>query len=268
MQATDYPENIRFYDVPGGLNFRDVGGYATVDGRRVRYGQLFRSGLMSGFEDGAVGEIAALGVRSVCDLRAREERDQHPSHWLTGREIHQSVREDSDGSGDLLEFYRSVEAEPGSAREIMLRGYRTMPYTLAPSYRALFQRLLAGETPLIFHCAAGKDRTGIAAALVLTALGVPRDMVLRDYRTTDRLYDQLFAVMRAQVDGILDLERNGEIWDPLLVCDPDYLAATFEEMDRRDGGVEAYLRTHAGVGEREIEQLRDTLTEPHDQRLS
>jgi len=260
--VTEFPDTIRFYDVPGGLNFRDIGGYETADGRRVRYGQLFRSGLMSGFEDKAVEEIAALGIRSVCDFRAREERDQHPSHWLAGRDILQSVREDSDGSGDLLAFYRAVEAEPGSAREIMLRGYRTMPYALAPSYRALFQRLLAGETPLIFHCAGGKDRTGIAAALVLTALGVPRAMVLRDYQTTDRLYDQLFAVMRAQVDGMMDLERNRAIWAPLLVCHPDYLNATFDEMDRRDGGVEAYLHAHAGVDAEAIQQLRATFTEP------
>lgn len=262
--ATEFPASIRFYDVPGGLNFRDLGGYDTIDGRRVRYGQLFRSGLMSNFDEQAIGEIAALGIRSVCDLRAREEREKHPSHWLSGRDIHQSLREDSDGSGDLLTFYRAIEAAPGSAREVMLRGYRTMPYTLAPAYRSLFERLLAGEVPLVFHCAGGKDRTGIAAALVLTALGVPRDMVMRDYQTTDRLYDQLFAVMREQTDGILDVERNREIWAPLLVCHTDYLEATFAEMAKRDGGVEGYLRAHAGVDDKAMQQLRDALTEPRD----
>lgn len=262
IPATEFPANVRFYDVAGGLNFRDLGGYETVDGRRVRYGELFRSGMMSGLEDDAIAEVAALGIRSVCDLRARDEREKHPSRWLEGRGIHLSLREDGDGTGDLLAFYTKIEAAPETAREVMIASYRSMPYTLAPSYRALFARLLAGETPLIFHCAGGKDRTGIAAALVLTALGVPRELVVRDYQTTDRFFEQLFEVMRAQVAGVMDIERNREIWRPLLVCHPDYLQATLDEIEERDGSVEAYLRTHADVDDEGLEQLRSRYTEP------
>lgn len=259
--ATEFPENIRFYDVSGGLNFRDIGGYKTEDGRTVRYGQLFRSGVMSGLQEDAIEEIAALGIRSVCDLRSRDEREAQPSHWLAGRDIHQSLREDGDGVGDLLKFYNAIEAAPETARDVMVHGYRTMPYALAPSYRAMFARLLAGETPLLFHCAGGKDRTGIAAALILSALGVPRDMILRDYRTTDRLFDRLFDVMRSQVAGIMDIDRNRDIWRPLLVCHPDYLEASFDEFEKRDGGVFGYLASHAGVDATGIQILRQRYTE-------
>ena len=258
--ATDFPATIRFHDVPGGLNFRDIGGYATADGRTVRYGQLFRSGQMSGLHGDAAAQIAGLGIRSVCDLRAPDERDAHPSHWLAGRDIHVSQREDGDGVGDVLKFYHAIAATPHIARDVMINGYRTMPYALAPSYRALFARLLAGETPLVFHCAGGKDRTGIAAALILSALGVPRDAILRDYQATDRIFEHLFEVMRSQVAGSLDLDENREIWRPLLVCHPDYLEASFEAFEQQDGGVMGYLATHAGLDTAGFATLRDRFT--------
>lgn len=261
IPSTDFPETIRFYDVAGGLNFRDIGGYENEDGHTVRYGQLFRSGVMSALQEDAVEEIAALGIRSVCDLRSRDEREAHPSHWLAGRDIHLSLREDSDGVGDVLKFYNAIEATPHIARDVMIAGYRTMPYALAPSYRALFARLLAGETPLIFHCAGGKDRTGIAAALILSALGVPRETILRDYQTTDRIFDRLFELMQSQVAGHMDLDQNLKIWRPLLVCHPDYLQASFDAFDKNDGGLLGYLATHAGVDEAGIELLRQRYTE-------
>ena len=259
--TTDFPDTIRFYDLTGALNFRDIGGYENEEGRRVRYGQVFRSGHMSGLRDDAAGKIAELGIRSVCDLRAPDEREAHPSHWLTGRDIQQSLRDDTDGVGDVLKFYRAIEATPQIAQDVMFEGYRNMPYALAPSYRALFARLLAGGTPLIVHCAGGKDRTGIAAALILSALGVPRATILRDYQATDRVFDRLFAVMGAQVGSAIDLERNREVWRPLLVCHPAYLEASFDAFEKNDGGVYGYLATHANVDAADIRLLRERYTE-------
>ncbi len=260
LPTTEFPETIKFYDFEGGINFRDIGGYRTEDGRTVRYGQFFRSGMMSGLTESDVGELNALTIRSICDFRSRNEREEHPSHWIAGKDIDQSLRHDTDGLGDVTKFYESVRKAPEMAREVMLGAYRTMPYTLAESYRAMFAFMLAGRVPMIFHCAGGKDRTGIAAGLVLTALGVPRDTILQDYRATDRLYDRLFEVMRAQAEGSFDLDKDREIWRPLLVCEPAYLEATFAEMELRDGSVEGFLNDHVGVDGSALEKLRQLYT--------
>jgi protein-tyrosine phosphatase len=152
-------------------------------------------------------------------------------------------------------------------RTAMLGFYEELPYDHAESYQFLFEELLAGNVPLVFNCAAGKDRTGVAAALVLGALGVPRDHILEDYSLTERLVDFEALVMQGDAsdqttgfNAIRALPR--EIRAPVLRSDPDYLASALDAIDRREGSLDDFLARQFGVGLGEREALRELLLEP------
>lgn len=142
--AADPIHERRLIPLEGGRNFRDLGGYLTSDGRRVKWRKLFRSGSMAGLTAADYGSLSSLSIKIVCDLRTAQE----------------------------------IEAElstPKMARAAMIQGYRRLPFEQVPAHRELFRRLAAGDVPLVFNCSAGKDRAGTAAALILSALGVLRD---------------------------------------------------------------------------------------------
>lgn len=258
---TEFPENIRFYDFDGSVNFRDIGGYQTEDGRVVRHDSLFRCGNMSYLSAKGMADLQALGIRAVCDFRSTDERDAHPNHWMADSDIHYAYRDDKDRIGDMADFYLGIQDAPEKAAEIMRAGYRTMPYNLAPSYRTLFEILLAAKVPMIFHCAGGKDRTGIAAGLILTALGVPQSTILLDYQATDRQVDTLYQLMMDQTKDIPGINPDRDLWSPLLASDPNNLLASFDEMTQRDGSVNAYLETHCGLDANAIQRLRELYTQ-------
>lgn len=243
------------------MNFRDLGGYRTGDGRAVRHGQLYRSGTMGGLTAGDIAKVRELSIRTVCDFRMIEERDRQPSLWLENSDIRYCVRNDGEVVGNVAKFYGMIGDAPHAAAEVMIDSYRKMPFALAASYREVFQLLLAGEAPLVFHCTVGKDRTGLGAALLLTALGVTRDEVMRDYQATDRLYDRLLALVQAQALDAANLEGGDDLWRPLLVSDPLYLDTAFATIAEQHGSLEAYFDAVLGVDAEGIARLRDLYTE-------
>src|SRR5512145_128602 len=171
----------RVLPLAGGCNFRDCGGYETTRGTRVRWGRLYRSGLMHGLEPDAAAAIAARDLRAVCDLRRNAERERHPNpdfgpavrrfEWDTALES-SPIRD--------REFAGTAAAE--FAHATMVRMYQQMPFRLQPRFAGVFEALAhAGDGATIVHCTAGKDRTGVAIALVLSALDVPRESIIADY---------------------------------------------------------------------------------------
>ncbi len=244
----------------GAMNFRDIGGHETMDGRRVHRGRFYRSGQMSGFTDRDIAAIRQLSIRSLCDFRAPDERERSPTRWIEGQPVRQSVREDQENLGSIAKFYDTVRESHAVARSVMTDGYRKLPYLLAPSYRAMFEFILAGDVPIVFHCTVGKDRTGIASALLLSALGVPRERVIEDFRASDQHYDRLFTLVRSQALESIHIEEDSDIWPPLLLSDPAYLDALFDQLQMQHGGVEGYLDAVLGVDADALTRLRDAHT--------
>jgi protein-tyrosine phosphatase len=138
----------------------------------------------------------------------------------------------------------------------MLHLYPELLVDHAPSYRFLFARLAEGHVPLLFNCSAGKDRTGVAAALILSMLGVPRETVFDDYLLTNRFADfgRLFDASRGGYDQYASVDP--EVLRPLLAADADYLQAMFDSLDRDHGGLDAYL-ARIGVDDRAQRAIRE-----------
>ena len=192
-QAQPSAELLRSYDrllpLEGGSNFRDMGGYTTEDGYQVKRGLLFRSGAMVSLTQNDMDYLSQFSFETIVDLRSQEELELFPNHWadkaaIGYTNVEYSMMEMMGGSLSQL-----ADDEMGAMEMLSQMGpmYRSMPQTIKPQLNLLFQHLLAEEIPLVVNCSAGQDRTGIASALILTALGVPRSTIIDDYLLSTRL---------------------------------------------------------------------------------
>jgi protein-tyrosine phosphatase len=240
------------------FNLRDFGGYATADGRVVRRGMLYRSGTMALLSDADAAHLRSLGIRAICDFRRGNERTAEPTLWH-GAEVDYFCRDYSESSGLLGEMLKRTDATAEDMREAMLSLYRVIPVDHAASYRAMFAQIANGRVPILINCSAGKDRTGVGAALILAALGVPRETIVADYLLTNEHADWNWLL--AQRNTLVARARRvrPEVLEPLLTVDVAYLDALFAVLDERHGGVDGYLTQALGVDEAARKALRTRL---------
>jgi protein-tyrosine phosphatase len=227
-------------------NLRDLGGIATASGHCVAPGRLWRS---SHFGELAAQDLAALrsiGFRTVIDLRGAGERERAPSRLAhdTIREVHLPI--EPRAMGAMRELREAGALDDAAQLGIMCEVYRRFVHLHAPVFASLLQ-LLADEAthlPLVFHCTAGKDRTGWAAALVLLALGVPRDAVIDDF---------------LESNGRWRMQGASSDWAVLASVRPEYLQCAFEAIDRRWGSLAAYFAGPLGLDGQTRDRLRARL---------
>src|SRR4051794_21578318 len=177
---------VRHLALQGASNFRDLGGYPTIDGRTTRWRHIFRSNHLGQLTAADIEIVRALGVRSAFDLRGLEERTAGVCvvNEITVRSL---PIEPTVVAALRAELARGTLTAP-VALEIMRDSYRNYVRHNTHSFRALFGHLLEDRAPLVIHCTAGKDRTGFASALILHALGVADDVIAEDYLLTNQFY--------------------------------------------------------------------------------
>lgn len=264
---------VRLLPLEGGRNFRDLGGYETKDGRSVKWGHVFRSGVMDGLTDADYDYLSDLGIKVVCDFREADEREREPTNWQAGA-IDYLTFADPAGEEDLAEnpmfaALMSPDSTPEDVAASFAASYFPMALNERDGYTAMFDRLAAGEIPLAFNCSAGKDRAGTAAALILTALGVPRETVVHDYSLSDDYVDYMaeFAGEGARAEAAADpdnpyaflMQLPPEKLAPLMASDPRYIETSFAEMDARYGSVLGFIQTELEVTDDELEAIRSQL---------
>ena len=256
--AAPTPTPDRFILLEGGRNFRDVGGYRTADGRTVRRGRFYRSGSLGRLTPAGEARLEQLGIGAIIDLRSTEERASDTNSRLTAAGMGYWARDYAFSQGNIVARMRNpANQSPTAARRIMLDAYRNFPREQAPGYRQLFARLASNSgataAAVVVNCSAGKDRSGLAAALVLTALGVPYSDVRRDFMLSNGA-PGMNSLAQAMA-GVLPPAAVR----PLLGVEPAYLDAAFTQIRRDYGSVNGYLRRELGVGPNEIRQLRARL---------
>jgi protein-tyrosine phosphatase len=249
----------RVVALKGGHNFRDVGGYPAADGRNTAWGMVYRSGTMAELSDSDHALLARLGLRTICDFRSSGERNRQPSRLPDPAGFEIWSRDYETSTADLVDALTRPDATATGSRALMIEMYRDLAYEQVPGYRALFERLASGALPILFHCAAGKDRTGIAAALLLDMLGVPRDVVVEDYVLTDRFFDRGCALVRSDpwADRLGGIDQA--VWAPIMRADPAYIATMFETIEARHGSAEGFIRDELGLDETAIRAIRTRL---------
>ena len=262
----------RLLPLEGGRNFRDLGGYPAGDGRTVRWGQVYRSGAMTNLTDADYRYLSGIGLRVVCDFRCNEERLDEPARWSTLPAIDYCAwdysREDRrDGRPGLTASLRQPGLTPEKVRVIALESYDDILERHKERFREVFRRLAEGDLPLVFNCSAGKDRTGVAAALLLTALGVARDIVVQDYALSDQLVDFEAEFLKANLSEAawkdeLSAWAAGSPVDllrPLLRSDPEYIERAFAYLDKVYDGAMGYIQNELGIDDGALGRLQDRL---------
>ncbi len=251
----------RLLPLEGGRNFRDLGGYRTANGGHVRWHMLYRSGSMSGLTAADYAYLDKLGIAAVCDLRTVDERRVEPVNWGGAIKPDYWTRDYASMGGDLRRLLApGTSANGAEVRIKMMALYGDLPISQKEGIREIFRRLLAGQVPLAFNCTAGKDRTGVAAALILSALGVPRKLIVEDYALTDKVIDyRKTAGNEAMMAAVARLPLDAQ--NALLRADPDYIGAMFDSLDQQYGSVQGYLAREMGVGPIELRRLRKMFVE-------
>jgi len=253
--------DVRIPELVGALNFRDLGGYATNDGRAIRWNRLYRSGTTHRMTSGDLQHIVSRGIRYACDLRSNSERRHYRNRLNDVPDIEYWCHDHDRLPGDLGRLIRQPNARPEHSRAVMLAVYRELPYDFRGAYRELFTRLSNGQLPMVFNCTAGKDRTGVAAALVLTALGVPRRIIREDYLLSELFYDQCCDVMVNDGGNRFFGGVDRQLWEPMMRAESAYLDAMFDQLDAVHGSADRYLCDELGMHAGMIERLRSHLLE-------
>lgn len=249
----------RLAPLKGVVNFRDFGGYPTRDGGEIMRGQLYRSAHFAQATAEDVALLNALDIAFVVDLRRPEERAVDPNIWpgSTGRTI-----ANDDGitrPPAHVGVYEIAAHTPEMVAGFMRENYSGYPYE--GRYARLFQSFLHGllnDGAGVVHCAAGKDRTGVACALVLSALGVDRETIFQDYELTNQAVDlkERMAWLRTRLADAPGGPPSDAALLPMVGVQRDYLEASFAAIEARDGGVLTYLAENLAFGAAEVAALR------------
>jgi protein-tyrosine phosphatase len=236
---------VRHLNLQGASNFRDLGGYRTVDGRIVRWRQLFRSNHLGHLTEADAAIVRGLGVRSAFDFRGIEERTAAVCA-LAEIEVH-SLPIEPTVVAALRAQLAAGSLSAASALEIMRESYGDYVRRNTHRFLALFAHLLDDRAPLVIHCTAGKDRTGFACALVLHALGVPDDVIGEDYLLTNRFY-------RRDTSSASDLPDD--VRRAIGSVEASFLAAAFDAIRADYGDLDNYFEEGLALGTSERQALQ------------
>lgn len=258
--------DARLVTLQGSFNFRDLGGYAGRDGRPTRWGRLFRADALHELTTEDVSRLQALGLRTVVDLRTERELARTGRGLLEPEDVafhHLAVVQEGvrgDGTSDRAAEGESMAA-PAPAGDDLAERYL---WYLDVGRRSLVEALtmLGGEEhyPLVFHCAAGKDRTGVLAALVLELVGVDRQVIVADYvLTAERLR---FVMDRWFADPEF-AERMAKVPASRLSVEAATMEGFLDQLEVRHGGARSWA-LEAGVSADALDRMAELLLQPDD----
>lgn len=258
----------RVVDLEGVHNFRDYGGYAVSGGGRLKRGVLWRSGQHNGATDSDLERIAALNLATVFDLRTSKERKTHPCRRPAKFAAQVHFAEDPTLTNALhLMSSNTKKREPMTAAQVqegMRRNYGKICFRpeLLAILRIFFAELAEGRGPSLVNCMAGKDRTGIAVAMLHLAAGVHRDDAIADYVLTNSAGDVEARIASGaqtirEMNGTVDIETVRVI----MGVEAEYLESALTTIAEKHGSIDGYLAEALGVDDRVRGRLRDALVE-------
>jgi len=256
----------------GARNFRDLGGYTTEDGKRVRYGRIYRSDALDKLTDADYEKLANLHIATICDLRSKVERERDATRWR-GSQAPETLVLDimatdpkSAGQDPTREFLKRVMASgatPATGARELADGMGEMALTAGPLYGKMLRRLLESDQPLLFHCTAGKDRTGMGAALLLKVLGVRQEEIEEDYLLVNKLVptEKYAAEVAKRLEAMAGTKVDPKLLEPYMGTRREWLTGAFAAIDAKYGNFDAYRRSVLGITDAEQKRLRNSLLE-------
>ena len=253
-------EEHRLLPMDGSYNTRELGGYKTLDGKSVKWGVLFRSDKLSDISEADQNYLVNLGIKKIVDFRSKSEKNEDPD----------KIPEDI----DYVEMPIEVDGAMRTKIEAILKGEtdRDVKSFLIDAneefinnyshiYSKFLKDLAREQKPTLFHCTAGKDRAGFAAAITLIAIGVSKEDAIEDYMKTNEYTADRIEEMISKIELMSLYQTDGELLRPLLGVEREYLEAALKTAEDQYGSIKKYIREGLGISEEEIQKLKSFLLE-------
>ena len=246
-------------------NFRDLGGIKTKDGRFVQWGKFYRSDAMASFTNEELERYAALNVGKVFDMRSSNEVKKAPNQLPQGvQNIHVPIFEEMHSSmfAGIEEKMKNGTLTEKDAAELLIVGNRKFASEYSEKFKNILHQMLATDQPVVFHCSAGKDRTGFMSAMILSVLNVDRETIYDEYEMTN-------FYTKDKIKGMMEQAEKGKSMFPgmdtktlakLMTVDREFLKAAFDIIDSQFGGIDKYLKNQMGISDQDRKKLIDTYT--------
>jgi protein-tyrosine phosphatase len=248
----------RILPTEGLVNFRDIGGYRAADGQYVRWGQIYRTGDWTELTVDDLNLINRLNIRLVCDLRSENEvrANPNPVFPVDGQAyLHLPLT----GGGDMRAMIGAVLKAPDQLDGMVGQGYIQILENGAEVLSEIFHRFAdPNSLPLVFNCSAGKDRTGIIAALLLSLLGVPEETIVADYTLSNLAFEQTLAAMAGN-ESIMKAGLTPVTLAPLMVVKAQWIRAMLSHVSTTYGSMENYLTDKLGLDTATLAAIRSNL---------
>jgi len=260
------PQHPKRIEITGSRNLRDLGGYTTMKGKVIKKGVLYRSDHLSRITKRDLEEVTALGVKTVYDLRGEEEKETFPQRLPEIVPV-QVV--------SLPVFYQGLDpwvmarrivisgdVEEGEFHDVMVEAYRSYALDFRTEWSTLLKGLAEPVTlPALIHCTYGKDRTGVAVAIVLRSLDVPWENVMEGYLLSNKFWESKTDLYSCLANCASCFRTPRSEVRALMEVRPEYLEAAFAAIDEKYGSFEGYLQEGLGIDDATVERLRATLLE-------
>jgi protein-tyrosine phosphatase len=253
-------EEYRLLPMDGAYNTRELGGYRTADGKSVKWGVLFRSDKLSDISENDQKYLQSLGIKRIVDFRSEGEKTEDPNIIPEGI--------------NYVETPINVDGAMRSKIEAVLKGETNKEVKsflvdankeFVTNYTAVYEDFLRGlideDGPTLFHCTAGKDRAGFAAAITLIALGVSREDVIKDYMKTNVFTKDRIDEMIDKIKLMSLYQADAEILRPLIGVEQIYIETAFKNAEEKYGSLENFIREGLNISDEEIKMLRNKFVE-------
>ena len=251
-------EDHRKIVLDGTSNTRELGGYKTEDGRSLKWGVLYRSDKLSELTDADQEYLLQLGIKRVIDFRSAEEKQNEPDQLpSTLKYIEMPIEADGAIRPKVEAILKGDLNEDVGA--ILVETNKEFISDFSGVYKGFIESLIENQEPTLFHCTAGKDRAGFAAALVLLAVGVPEKIVIEDYMKTNKYTEETIQDYINKINLYSLGSVDAEILRPLLGVEERFIRAALDEIKQKYGSVENFIRDELKIRDESIIELKNFL---------
>ena len=247
-------------------NFRELGGFKTLNGGQVKWGMIYRADKISDLTEQDQHYIERLKLQKIVDFRSDEERSAAPHSLLPSSSICIEALPISVEAAQVEKVTARLQQEDATAEDIaqlLIEANREMIERFTPIYKQWLQSLLdENNYPQVFHCTAGKDRTGLAAALLLRILGVPNEEVMQDYLATNTFTNTRVEHIVHRINEMTMHQVNEDVVRVLFKVQSRFLNEAYKSIDEHYGDFNNFVEIGLGFGDVECARLRELLLEP------
>ena len=253
-------EENRLLPMDGSYNTRELGGYKTLDGKSVKWGVLFRSDKLSDISEADQNYLVNLGIKKIVDFRSESEKNEDPDKIPEDIDYVEMPIEVDGAMRTKIEAILKGETDR-DVKSFLIEANEEFINNYSHIYSKFLKDLAREQKPTLFHCTAGKDRAGFAAAITLIAIGVSKEDAIEDYMKTNEYTADRIEEMISNIELMSLYQTDGELLRPLLGVEREYLETALKTAEDQYGSIEKYIREGLGISEEEIQKLKSFLLE-------